>query len=63
MQNQEIKFIKLPNGNTLEVTIYPRFLEKVASYFDLKESSLVDDEHIKMYIWGAFKAAIDKSQG
>ncbi len=63
MQNQETKFIKLPNGNTLEVTMYPGFLEKVASHFDLKESSSVDDEHIRMYIWGAFKTAIDKSQG
>ena len=62
MQNQEIKFIKLPNGNTLEMTVYSGFLEKIAEHFELSNSSQVEDEHIKMYVWGAFKTALDKSE-
>ena len=59
---QEVKFIKLPSGETLEVTIYPGFIEKVRSHFGLGFSLPVDDDHIRMYIYGAFKGAIDRQE-
>ena len=59
MQSPEIKFIKLPNGSTLEVSIYPGFLDKVKDHFGLNESSNVNDDHIRLYIYGAFKSALD----
>jgi hypothetical protein len=52
--------ILLPNGNILEVTIKPGFLEKIVSQFNLGEVKNVSNEHIRMYIFGAFKNAIDK---
>ena len=59
---QEVKFIKLPSGETLEVTIYPGFIEKVRAHFGLGLSLPVDDDHIRMYIYGAFKGAIDRQE-
>jgi hypothetical protein len=59
---QEVKFIKLPSGETLEVTIYPGFIEKVRSHFGLGFSFPIDDDHIRMYIYGAFKGAIDRQE-
>jgi len=60
MDIQDVKFIKLPNGNTLEVSIFPGFLEKVKDHFNLTSASDVDDDHIRMYIYGAFKGALDR---
>ena len=57
---ENVRNILLPNGSTLEVTIKPGFLEKVASQFNLEEIKDVSNEHIRMYIFGAFKNAIDK---
>lgn len=62
MENPEIKLIKLPNGNTLEVSMFPGFLEKLREHFSLDSVELVNDDHIRMYIYGAFKGAIDKQQ-
>lgn len=62
MENPDVKLIKLPNGTTLEVTMYPGFLEKLQEHFKLQSASEVDDDHIRMYIYGAFKGAIDKQE-
>ena len=60
MITPEVKHITLKNGNTLEVTIYPGFMDKVKNHFGLDLSSQIDDDHIRMYIYSAFKGAIDK---
>lgn len=60
MEELEKRIIKLSRGNTLEVTIHPGFLERVASHFMLNSISEVDDDHVRMYIFGAFKNAVDK---
>jgi len=56
------KNITLPRGGILEVDVTPQFLEIVQKHFQLSNLSSVDDEHIRMYIWGAFKNAIDKAE-
>lgn len=56
------KSIALPKGGTLEVDVTPQFLEVVRKHFELSTTALVDDNHIRMYIWGAFKNAVDKSE-
>lgn len=60
MNTDSIKFIKLPNGNTLEVSIFPGFLEKVKDHFSLENINDVNDDHVRMYIYGAFKSALEK---
>jgi len=56
------KNIALPKGGILEVDVTPQFLEVVQKHFQLSNSSSINDEHIRMYIWGAFKNAIDKAE-
>lgn len=58
---QETRMIKLPNGNVLEVTLTSEFLSRVASQFEININDIVDD-HIRMFIFGALKNAIDKAQ-
>lgn len=61
MESEVIKRdIPLPRGGTLEVEVTPKFLDVVASHFGLHVPQDVNDDHIRMYIWGAFKNAIDK---
>ncbi len=60
MNTDRTKFIRLPNGNTLEVSIFPGFLEKVKEHFSLSNVEEVNDDHVRMYIYGAFKSALDK---
>lgn len=63
METQTIKKnISLPRGGVLEVELTPKFLEVVSTHFALPDPGYVDDDHIRMYIWGAFKNAIDKSE-
>lgn len=61
-ENTTKKSIALPKGGTLEVDVTPQFLDVVCKHFELASPSVVDDSHIRMYIWGAFKNAIDKSE-
>ena len=56
------KNIELPSGGTLEVDLTDKFLEVVKTHFELASVKEVHDEHIRMYIWGAFKNAIDKAE-
>lgn len=62
MDNSLTKFIDLPNGRTLEVEMVPEFLKKIRFHFDLKDNETVTDDHIRMFIWGAFNTALEKSQ-
>ena len=62
MQDPEVKKIKLSSGSVLEVSIYPGFLDKVKEHFGLTSVSSVDDDHIRLYIYDAFKGAIDGQQ-
>lgn len=56
------KNIALPKGGTLEVDVTPQFLDVVCSHFKLSSTNSVSDEHIRMYVWGAFKNAIEKAE-
>jgi hypothetical protein len=58
----ENKQIKLPNGNTLELSITPAFLEKVAQQFSFNSAQDVTDDHIRLYLFGALKTALDKAE-
>ena len=62
MTNMTKKNIQLPKGGTLEVDVTPKFLNIVRSHFNIPESQSVSDDYIRMYIWGAFKNAVDKAE-
>lgn len=55
------KNITLPNRQTLEVQLTPSFLDKVALQFQIEKNE-VSDDHIRMFIYGALKGAIDKAE-
>jgi len=54
--------ISLPKGGMLEVDLTDEFLEIVKKHFDLSSKLDVTDDHVRMYIWGSFKNAIDKAE-
>ena len=56
----ESRIIKLPKGGQLEVEFDPRFLDVIAKQFKLTTSELNDD-HIRMFIYGSTKGALDKA--
>lgn len=58
----EKKKIALPKGGTLEVDMTPEFLGVVRKHFNLPAMNTVSDDHIRMYIYGAFKGAIDRQE-
>jgi len=62
MVEMEARKINLPKGETLEIEMDPKFLSYVARHFGLPGTSAVKDDHIRMFIWGATKNAIDKSE-
>lgn len=55
--------IELQNGSILEVEMTQAFLDRVRMQFDMPSNTIVDHEHIKMFVYGAFKNAIDKAEG
>lgn len=55
------KHIHLPKGGTLEVDVTQKFLDVVKEYFNLRTAEEVTDDHVRMFIWGSFKNAIEKS--
>jgi hypothetical protein len=56
------KSIALPRGGSLDVDLTPKFLDVVRNHFNLSHVLDVNDDHIRMYIWGAFKNAVDKAE-
>jgi len=56
----QVRLIPLPKGEVLELTIHPGFLERVRKHFGMAPDQDVDDEHLRMFVYGAFKNAIDK---
>ncbi len=59
---QDVRLIPLSNGETLEITIHPGFLDVVRKQFDIAPEQEVTDEHIRMFVYGVFKTAIDKAE-
>ena len=55
----EKRVIALKNDSTLDVQYSPDFLMKIRAHFNLPESQEVTDDHIRMFIYGSFKHAID----
>jgi hypothetical protein len=58
----EKKNILLPKGETLEVEFSHEFSEIIKEHFCLSSKEEISDDHVRMYIWGAFKNALDKAE-
>lgn len=55
------KHIQLPKGGILEVDVTQKFLDVLKEHFSLTAAEDVTDDHVRMFIWGSFKNAIEKS--
>jgi hypothetical protein len=62
LENSTTRRIHLPKGGILEVEVTPEFLEKIKVHFNLSSALEVDDQHIRMFVYGAFKNAVDKAE-
>jgi len=51
--------IGLPSGGELEVEMTPDFLCYVRRQFNLTEEDVVTDDHIRMFVHGSVKCALD----
>lgn len=58
----EKKLVTLPKGGTLELEIWPGFMDKVRQHFLLSSDQEPTDEQLRMFVYGAFKGAIDKAE-
>lgn len=56
----EHRNVVLPNGNVLELEIKDGFYDKVRQHFGLPTDSYVDDDHLRMFVYGSLKTAIDR---
>jgi hypothetical protein len=58
----EKRNVSLPSGHTLEVDIMPGFYERVRQHFSMSSEERVSDEHIRMFVFGVVKSAVDKCE-
>jgi hypothetical protein len=58
----ETRIISLPKGGDLEVSLTPEFLKGLKDHFELDSASKVTDDHIRMFIYGATKNALDEAE-
>jgi hypothetical protein len=57
----ETRKIVLPKGGELEITLSNEFLWKLSNHFMIPVKEVTDD-HIRMFVWGATKTAIEKAE-
>ena len=54
--------VDLPKGGSLEVHITPEFIMKVQEHFNIDSMENVNHDHIRMFIYGSVKGAIEKAE-
>jgi len=52
--------IELPNGGTLHIDMTDQFMIVLRNYFKLSVDDYIQDDHIRMFMFGAVKTALDK---
>jgi len=62
MEGSETRNILLPNGGTLHVTMTDQFIVALRNHFKLAADERIEDDHIRMFIFGAVKGALDKAE-
>lgn len=62
IENPVKMHIPLPKGGTLEVDATPQFIDIVKNHFGLQNNFDVDNDHVRLYIWGAFSNALNKEE-
>ena len=58
----EKRIVKLPKGGDLEISLTPEFLSVLSKHFNLPSPSHVNDDHIRMFVYGSLKSALDSAE-
>lgn len=58
----ETRKVTLPKGETLVLDITESFYPTLRKKFNLPEDEVVSDEHVRMFVFGAVKSAVDKAE-
>jgi hypothetical protein len=58
----ETRNIKLHDGNILNISMTDEFVSRVRAQFGLSESTNVEDDHVRMFLFGSVKSALDKAE-
>ena len=58
----ETRKITTPKGSILEINMSDEFLQKVRKHFSLSDTDPISDYHLRMFIFGSVKTAIDKAE-
>jgi hypothetical protein len=62
MDGSETRSIELPQGGTLEITMGDKFNLVLRKHFNLSSDAKIEDDHIRMFLFGAVKNALDKAE-
>tara|TARA_Y100000593_G_scaffold94560_1_gene194287 strand:+ start:3262 stop:3450 length:189 start_codon:yes stop_codon:yes gene_type:complete len=54
--------LNLPNGTNLEVQVTPEFISKIQDHFNIDSPENVSEDHIRMFIYGSVKSAVEKAE-
>jgi hypothetical protein len=58
----DIRYIPLPMGGTLEVKVTQPFIDRLRAHYGLLAEQPVDDDQIRMYLYGAMDMAVTKAE-
>src|SRR5579871_1555832 len=58
----EVRKITLPQGGELEVQMTPEFIAVLRQHYGLFGDQPLDDDHVRMYVWGSLNGAVDKAE-
>lgn len=54
--------VQLPNGSVLHVDASQRFDDAVRSKLGMRLDEFITNDHVRMFIYGSVKSAIDKAE-
>lgn len=58
----ETRNIVVQDGQTLEVQMTQQFITKLRQHFGLLSTQPLEDDHVRMYVWGAVNTAVSKAE-
>lgn len=58
----ETRKITVKDGQVLEVEMSQKFIERLRQHFVLSTEEPLEDEHVKLYVFGAMNTAVNKAE-
>jgi hypothetical protein len=58
----DVRVISLPVGGILEVSLTAEICRKIREQFNLSDDQQIENDHVRMFVWGACKTAFDKAE-